>query len=453
VFDDLTLDRQLKLGLDAFELETATEVQRLAVPLAITGKDVLISAETGSGKTLAYLIPLVEQILNSDTSAGSGTLALVLVPTRELARQVLKQARILIEKSKLSAAGITGGADTKYQKSLLRKDPEILVATPGRLLELSRQGSADLSSLKTLVLDEADRMLDMGFREDVLAIAEQSPESRQVLMLSATLEHKGVTTVAETLLKDPEKVVVGEVRQAHRSIAHQIILADSQEHKDRLLQALLSEEGRQRILVFANQRRSATRLANMLNMQGFAAGSLHGDLSTETRKHVMEQFSDGKIKVLCASDVAARGLDVKGIDLVINFDLPFGGDDYLHRTGRTGRAGESGVAISLISAREWDRMISIQNYLQQAFERRSVAGLKARYSGPKKQKSSGKAAGTKKKNKKAKTPSKKSAIGKPAKKRRSGKGSQSKNKGQPKPRNKAKGTNDGFAPLMKKNKD
>jgi ATP-dependent RNA helicase SrmB len=448
VLDDLTLNRQLKLGLDEFELEKATEVQERVVPLALDGKDMLVSAETGSGKTLAYLIPVVERILNNDISHASGTLALILVPTRELARQVLKQTRLLIGKSQLRAAGITGGADTKYQKSILRKDPEIVIATPGRLLDLSRQRSVDLRMLKALVLDEADRMLDLGFRDDVLALTELCAEDRQILMLSATLEHRGVRAIADTLLNKPETVSIGEVRQAHKDIQHQVILADSQEHKDKLLQALLDSDEAQRVLVFANKRRSASRLANMLSSQGIKCGCLHGDLSTEQRKQVMEQFASGKVNILCASDVAARGIDVKNISLVINFDLPFGGDDYLHRTGRTGRAGESGVAISFIAAPDWDRMISIQRYLSQEFERRSIPGLKARYNGPKKQKSSGKAAGPKKKKK---TKTKDSKVKKPSSKYGSKKTTSKKDSKKKNP--KSSGSNDGFAPLMKKKKD
>jgi superfamily II DNA/RNA helicase len=425
VLEDLTFDRQLKLGLD-----------------------MLVSAETGSGKTLAYLIPLVERILSSDISGASGALALVLVPTRELARQVLKQTRLLIGKSKLNAVGITGGADTKYQKSLLRKDPEILIATPGRLLDLSGQRSVDLSNLKTLVLDEADRMLDLGFRDDVLALTDLCANDRQILMLSATLEHKGVLSIAKTLLVNPETVSIGETRQAHKAIKHQVALTDSLEHKDKLLHALVKIDAAQRVLVFTNKRSSATRLAHMLSREGIKSGCLHGDLSTEQRKQVMEQFSNGTMNILCASDVAARGLDVKNINLVINFDLPFAGDDYLHRTGRTGRAGESGVAISFVGAPDWDRMISIQRYLNQEFERLSVPGLKARYNGPKKQKSSGKAAGTKKKKsvKQKDARKKESPYKETSKKKTKTKDTKSK-------KQKMKGSNDGFAPLMKKKKD
>jgi ATP-dependent RNA helicase SrmB len=397
VFNDLQLDRHLRLGIDSLALTTATEVQQLAVPPALEGKDLLVSAETGSGKTLAYLIPLAQRILAAESTRQPGTLALILVPTRELARQVLKQCRELLALSPLQVQAITGGADFKYQKAQLRKDPEIVVATPGRMLEHCQKRSADLNTLQTLVLDEADRMLDMGFRDDVVKIAEFCPANKQVLLLSATLSHRGVGAIATTLLRSPQTIAVGQVRQAHSSIDHQLILADSQEHKDKLITALLQQGGFDRALVFANKRNTASRLANLLKYQKLRCACLHGEMSTEERKQVMHQFHDGKVTVLCASDLAARGIDVSGIDLVVNYDIPYSGDNYLHRTGRTGRAGARVLAVSLASAAEWNLMVSIERYLALRFERRTLAGLKAKYNGPKKLKSSGKAAGSKKK--------------------------------------------------------
>ncbi|MCB1689875.1 MAG: DEAD/DEAH box helicase [Halioglobus sp.] len=440
MFEELQLDRQLRLGIDALALTTATEVQQLAVPPALAGKDLLVSAETGSGKTLAYLIPLSQKILAAETIRQTGTLAVILVPTRELARQVLKQCRELLALSPLKAQAITGGADFKYQKAQLRKDPEIIVATPGRLLEHCQKRSADLRNLQTLVLDEADRMLDMGFRDDVIRIAEFCPEGKQVLLLSATLSHRGVGAISTTLLQSPQSVTVGQVRQAHSSIDHQLILADSQEHKDKLLAALLAQGGFTRALVFANKRNTATRLANLLKYQKLRCASLHGEMSTEERKQVMHQFHEGKVTIVCASDLAARGIDVSGIDLVVNYDIPYSGDNYLHRTGRTGRAGARGLAVSLASAPEWNLMVSIERYLALRFERRVLPGLKARYSGPKKLKSSGKAAGTKKKTPKSATDKKKTRARnqKNVGKRRTGSAAESTAK------------NDGFAPLKKK---
>ena len=440
MFEELQLDRRLQLGLDDLGLPDATEVQRQVVPAALSNKDLRVSAETGSGKTLAYLIPLAQKILSAPANSQAGTLALILVPTRELARQVHKHCRQLLAKTPVEVQAITGGADFKYQKALFRKNPEIIVATPGRLLEHCEKGSADLSSLQTLVLDEADRMLDMGFREDVLKIANYCSASKQVLMLSATLKHKGLGAVAETLLDSPQNISIGQVRQPHSSIFHQLILADSQEHKDKLLVALMQQGGFQRALVFGNKRTTAVRLANLLKYHKLRCGCLQGEMSTEERKHVMHQFNDGKVDIVCASDVAARGLDVKDIDLVVNFDMPHSGDDYLHRTGRTGRAGAKGLALSLVTASDWNLMVSIERYLKLSFERRTLAGLKARYNGPKKQKSSGKATGSKKKRSKSA----------PDKSKTRQRNQKSRGKPRAKEAGKPQTANDGFAPLLKK---
>ena len=437
MFEELQLDRRLQLGLDALALPAPTEVQQLAVPAALSGADLRISAETGSGKTLAYLVPMVQRSLGGEIPPAAGTLGLVLVPTRELARQVLKQARALLATTPLRAEAITGGADFKYQKALLRRNPEILVATPGRLLEHCEKGSADLAALQLLVLDEADRMLDMGFRDDVLQIAGRCPPERQVLMLSATLHHRGLREVGKALLNSPRTIAVGEVRQPHSGITHQLVLADHQAHKDQLLLALLQQGGYRRALVFGNRRTTAARLAGMLRRHHLRCDCLHGELTTEERKQVMTRFQDGRIDILCASDVAARGLDVKEIDLVVNYDMPRSGDDYLHRTGRTGRAGERGTAVSLVAAPEWNLMISIERYLKLSFERRSLPGFKAKYSGPKHRKSSGKAVGSRRKgdDKGRKTRSRTTARGKPSGKR---------------PSAPAAASEDGFAPLTKK---
>jgi ATP-dependent RNA helicase SrmB len=442
LFDELELDRRLTLGLQGLGFETPTEVQRQVVPLALGGADLKVRAETGSGKTLAYLLPLAQRLLHEPAPRDAGTLALVLVPTRELARQVLKHARALFEKSPLKAQAITGGADFKYQRSIFHQNPELIIGTPGRILEHCERKSADFSALKCLVLDEADRMLDMGFRDDVLAIDAACAPDKQVLLLSATLKHKGMAAITGRLLKNPRSVSVGEVRQPHSAIFHQRILADSPEHKERLLLALLQNDDFQRVLVFANKRSTASRLAGLLSHHGLRSAELHGDLSTEERKRVVSQFADGRLKVLCASDLAARGLDISDVDLVLNYDLPRSGDDYLHRTGRTGRAGATGLAISLVAAHDWNLMISIQRYLKLDFEPRALPGLKARYTGPKQQKSSGKAVGSKDKKKSRK----------PADKAKS-RTRNRKNQGKPRSGKPAAEHNDGFAPLTKRRRD
>lgn len=437
VLEDLALDRSLQLALEDLGFGKPTAVQQDVIPLALSGSDLRVSAPTGSGKTLAYLLPGLQRLLQAPLPTDGGTLLLVLVPTRELARQVLKTARQLLGKSTLRADALTGGADFKYQKSLLRKNPEVVIATPGRLLEHCEHGSADLRGLQVLVIDEADRMLDLGFRDDVLKIAGFCPAERQTLLLSATLHARGLSDMSAALQQDPVAVSCGDIRSAHESIHHQRILADSQEHKDKLLLALLQDSGRKQ-LVFANKRSTASRLADFLRHHGLRAGCLHGEMTTEERKAIVTRFEQGGVSTVTASDVAARGLDIQGIDTVINYDLPRSGDDYLHRTGRTGRADSKGTAISLVTAADWNLMISIQRYLNITMEPRALAGLKARYAGPKKMKSSGKASGSKKK-----APVAKKKV----------RARDSKAKGKPRKTTSAWPANDGFAPLMKKRRE
>jgi len=437
VLENLDLDRSLQLALEELAFGRPTAVQQDVIPLALAGTDLRVSAPTGSGKTLAYLLPGLQALLRDTLPTDGGTLMLVLVPTRELARQVLKSCRQLLAKSPLRADALTGGADFKYQKSLLRKNPEVVIATPGRLLEHCEHRSADLSGLKVLVIDEADRMLDMGFRDDVLKIAAFCPPQRQTLLLSATLHARGLGDMSAALQKDPVTVSCGDIRAAHESIHHQRILADNQDHKDKLLLALLQDSGRKQ-LVFANKRSTASRLADYLRHHGLRAGCLHGEMSTEERKAIVTRFEQGGVTTVTASDVAARGLDIQGIDTVINYDLPRSGDDYLHRTGRTGRADHKGTAVSLVSAADWNLMISIQRYLKIEMEPRSLPGLKARYAGPKKMKSSGKASGSKKK-----APAVKKKV----------RARDTKAKGKPRKSPAARPANDGFAPLMKKRRE
>ena len=441
LFDTLQLDRRLMLGLESMGLEQPTPVQEKVIPAMLSGADLSVSAETGSGKTLAYLLPIVQSILAADIDRDSATLALILVPTRELARQVLKHCRQLTGKCPVSVQAITGGAEFKYQRSIFNKNPEIIVATPGRLLEHCEKGSTDFSSLRVLVLDEADRMLDMGFRDDVLKINGFCAAKKQVLMLSATLQHKALEGVASTIMHDAQIIDIGVVRQAHSNISHQVILADNPKHKDKILAALMQQGGFKRALIFSNKRDTARRLAGLLSYHKLRCASLHGEMSTEERRELIVRFNDGKIDIVSASDLAARGLDVKDITLVINYDIPRSGDDYLHRTGRTGRAGDQGTAISLVSATEWNLMAGIERYLKLSCERLSLPGLKAKFTGPKKQKTSGKAAGSKKK--------RNNASGAKSKSRQRNK----KNHGKPKTQNNNSTSNDGFAPLMKKKTD
>lgn len=395
MFTDFPLNKQLFKALNKLGLEKPTPVQEQTIPQALAGKDLLVSAETGSGKTAAFLLPTLTQLLAED-APNSGTRALILVPTRELARQIFKNCKDLSVFTRLQAGMIMGGQEFKFQKALLRKNPEIIIATPGRLVEHMAQENVDLQDLEVLILDEADRMLDMGLSEDVLKIANACNPQRQTMLFSATLSHKGVLKVAEDVLTKPQTLTLSRPQDKHASITQQVVLADDPAHKERLTNWLLANETYAKALIFTNTKVQAEKLNGLLRYHNHPVGLLHGDMTQDERNHVMTQLRQGRIKVLVATDVAARGLDIRGIDLVVNFDMARNGDDYIHRIGRTGRAGETGLAITYIAAPDWNLMTGVERYLQVSFERRVIKGLEAKFKGPKKVKSSGKIAGTKK---------------------------------------------------------
>ncbi len=421
VFADLHLDQRLLKAVDKMGFESPTPVQQQAIPLALQGRDLLVNAATGSGKTAAFLLPILQSLI-SKTGERTGTRALVLVPTRELARQIGKECEKLGSYCGLKVGVITGGQEFKVQRALLRRDPEILIATPGRTLELVKEGSTLFSHLEHLVLDEADRLFEMGFSEDVLAIIATCNEARQTMLLSATLP-AGVRRLLQ-VLNAPVRVQINSAREQHDAIRQQYILADDDKHKEKLLLWLLEHETFERALVFCNTRDQATHLCGVMRYRDQRAGYLHGEVKQDVRNATITAFREGKLKVLIASDVASRGLDVKGIDLVINFDMARKGDDYVHRIGRTGRAGEEGLAVALIGPQEWNLKASIERYLNVQLESRRIKELPGTYKGPKKLKASGKAATTAKRKKpevgksksrpKSKSGSKPAPGGKPA---------------------------------------
>ena len=380
-FSDLLLPDELLRGLDKAGYTEPTPVQAQVIPPAIEGSDLLVSAATGSGKTAAFLLPMMQRFLDLKSPAG-GTRALVLVPTRELARQIHTHFLRLGSYTRLGAGVITGGERKSHQVATLRKNPEILVATPGRLSEHLRDGEADLGDLEFLVLDEADRMLDMGFIDEVIDIIGHCRPQRQSLLFSATLHYRSLCRVTDLLLRDPNVVVVNPVREQHPDIEHRVLFSDDPAHKQRQLLWLLQNETYDKALVFTNTRERAGQLGAYLVAQEQRVGVLHGEMEHRERKRIMGLLQRGQINVLIATDLAARGLDVPGMQRVINFDLPRNGDDYLHRTGRTGRAGAPGVAISLVLGPEYNRMESIERYLRLSFARGAIKGLEARFKGP-----------------------------------------------------------------------
>ncbi len=446
MFSAFSLNDRLLKSIDKIGFREPTPVQAQVIPLAIAGKDLLVSAETGSGKTAAFLLPTLHRLLIREAPL-SGTRVLILAPTRELARQILKHFKQLSGFTHLQAALVSGGHDFKYQRALFRKNPEVIIATPGRLVEHISQGTPDFNDLEVLIIDEADRMLDMGFSEDMATIVNQCNDARQTLLFSATLGHKGIQGIASRLLTKPVSVSLSSAKTPHSDISQQIILADHVRHKEHLLAWLLAHETYEKALVFSNTRAQADRLGGFIRYHKQKAAVLHGEMDQKERNRVMDLFRRGHVNILIATDVAARGLDVQGVDLVINFEMARSGDDYVHRIGRTGRAGRQGLAISLISSPEWNLMASIERYLKVKFERRSISELTGAYKGPKKLKSSGKAAGSKKKKLVKKAAAKAGTKKKPAKASKDHRPNQA---GPKKRRPATDAARDGFAPLKRR---
>jgi superfamily II DNA/RNA helicase len=391
----MPLHKQLHKALENLNFTEATEVQERAIPAALAGKDVMVSAKTGSGKTAAFILPMLDTLLASDAPRSS-TRALILLPTRELALQTQKMFEKLSKFTHIKSGLIIGGESFKYQVATIRKNPEVLIATPGRLVEHIQKGTTDFNDLEFFVLDEADRMLDMGFAEDMQSIATACRDHRQNLLFSATLKHKGMHHIRK-ILDNPESIEVDSHKEGHSNIIQQIVLADDTDHKQKLVIALIKEEQAKKVFVFCKTREQCQQLGTALKHKDLKAGFIHGEIPQSERKTVLNRFRDNKLQVLVATDVAARGLDVEEVDLVINFTVAHSGDDHVHRVGRTGRAGREGKAITLVTSVEWNLKSSIERYLKVRFEPRIVKNLRASYTGPRKLKKSGKAVGTKKK--------------------------------------------------------
>lgn len=407
MFSSLLLDESLLDAITQLELTEMTEVQSAAIPQALAGKDLIVNARTGSGKTLAYVVPLLQQILDNPQSLPQ---ALILAPTRDLCRQINKQCLLFSQYTDISTAVIIGGEDPKHQIKALQAYPDIIIATPGRLLEHVKREVVVLDAISILVLDEADRMLAMGFSDDVIKIASGCNEETQTVMYSASFNQKKFETLIDTILFEPEIILIDSARESNENIIQQKVLADDTPFKVKLCQALLSEEEHpfNKAIVFANKKETVNQISAALQASGIANAFIHSDVEQEIRNQLLRKFRNNEIKVLVATDVASRGLDIADLDLVINFDVPRNGEDYMHRVGRTGRMFESGRAITLVNSNEWNKMISIENFLKISCEERTLPSLKADFTGPDNRKSSGKSYGKKRKDSKKKKSVKKS---------------------------------------------
>jgi len=393
-FDHLGLDAKIMAALEHMEFTEPTEIQTLAIPVILQGHDVIASAATGSGKTLAFLLPILQRMLNQ-SAPKTGCRALIMVPTRELAEQVTNNLKLLAKFTHCTFTTLTGGADFKFQASLLRKNPEIIIATPGRLSDHLRRQSTDLKDLEFWILDEADRMLDMGFAEDIALVKTQLVSPPQTLLFSATLKHAQVARVARDILKQPESLELEDTTPIAAEVNHEFILSDDVKLKQKMLDKIISSGEFKKILIFTNTKAESNRLRGVIDYFGYPTGCLHGDMTQDQRRQILKAFRQHKFNVLIATDVAARGLDIDNLDAVIHFDMARTPKDYIHRAGRTGRAGKMGTSIALISAHEWNNKARAEHAIGAKMALRTVPGITAKYKGPDKVKSSGRAAGAK----------------------------------------------------------
>ena len=355
-----------------------TPIQAQAIPEIIAGHDLMASAQTGSGKTAAFILPALNRLATPSAMPGKGPRVLVLTPTRELAQQVCDAATKYGKNMRFKIISILGGMPYPVQNRLLSSHVDILVATPGRLIDHIERGRIDFSRLEMLILDEADRMLDMGFIDDVERIAQATPATRQTLLFSATLEGV-VGNLASRLLKTPKRITVSAAKDKHENIEQRMMFADDVAHKNRLLSHLLTDTEVNQALVFTATKRDADGLADQLSAQGHSVAALHGDMSQRERNRTLLNMRSGNLRILVATDVAARGLDVRGISHVINFDLPKFAEDYVHRIGRTGRGGSSGIAISFASNRDAQLLKRIERYIEQSIKMHTIEGLEPKY--------------------------------------------------------------------------
>lgn len=375
VFSDFGLSRETLRSLNNMGFEEATPIQEKAIPICLKGKDLLGQAHTGTGKTAAFGIPMAE-LLEVDSEYIQ---AVVLTPTRELAVQVAEELNRIGQFRRIRALPIYGGQAIDRQIKALKKRPQIIVATPGRLMDHMRRRTIRLQYVSIVVLDEADEMLNMGFIEDIETILKDTPDARQTLLFSATIP-KAIQSLAEKFMKDPEVIRI-EARQVTVPNLEQSYVEVEESNKFDAFCRLIDTQSPERAIVFCRTKRRVDEVTEGLVKRGYSAEGLHGDMTQARRDHVMRQFKDGTIDILVATDVAARGLDISGVTHIYNFDMPQELESYVHRVGRTGRAGAGGVAVTLVTPREVRFMKVIESMIKGKISRRPVPTVKDAFKG------------------------------------------------------------------------
>ncbi len=378
-FEDFQLDPSLLESLKAMGHNTPTTIQQETLPHALEQRDILARAPTGTGKTASFLLPALQHLIDFPRRYSGQARVLILTPTRELASQIHRYACHLATDQGLNIAIITGGVPYAPQEEALKGNIDILVATPGRLMEYLDKGKFSAESVDILIIDEADRMLDMGFSAVVKAIALEAQGRKQNMLFSATLEGSGVIRFAREVLNDPIEIDVDAPRKEKAKIHQWIHLADDKDHKFALLCHLLKQEEVKRAIVFVKTRDVVSSLEGQLLQAGIPCVFMRGDMEQKKRFQALSRFTKGEVNVLLATDVAARGIDIDDITHVINFDMPRSADTYIHRIGRTGRAGAKGTAISLAEAHDMRIVGKIERYIEQPLKRRIIEELRPKH--------------------------------------------------------------------------
>lgn len=378
-FENLGLMAELLRAVSDKGYSTPSPIQEQAIPQILEGRDIMGAAQTGTGKTAGFVLPLLQRLmLSKQEQKGTAVRALVLAPTRELVSQVSESVATYGRYLPLKYAAVFGGVKINPQKQRLRQGVDVLVATPGRLLDLISQKSVKLSNIEVFVLDEADRMLDMGFIRDIRKIIQLLPKNKQTLFFSATFssEIKGLT---KSLFDSPVVIEVAQQNATAEHVKHIVHPVDNK-RKRALLSYLIGSNNWQQVLVFCRTKHGSNRLCDQLNLDGLTTTAIHGDKTQGARTKALDDFKSGKVRVLVATDIAARGLDINQLPHVVNFDLPHVAEDYVHRVGRTGRAGHEGEAISLVGGDELPQLRSIEHLIQQTITKVTVKDFEPTYS-------------------------------------------------------------------------
>lgn len=372
-FNSLGLSDPIIKAVTDHGYDTPSPIQEKAIPAVLKNRDVMAAAQTGTGKTAGFVLPILEILARGNKASANECHALIVTPTRELAAQVHESVQTYGKYLDLKSAVVFGGVSINPQMQKMRKGVDILVATPGRLLDLYNQNAIRLNKVKILVLDEADRMLDMGFIHDIKRIIKAVPAKRQNLMFSATFSND-IRKLASTIVNDPVEVSVSPPNSTVELVEHWIVPVDKKQ-KSPLLIELIKENNWNQVLVFSRTKHGANKLTKQLIEKNIPAAAIHGNKSQGARTKALAEFKSGKTQVLVATDIAARGIDINLLPYVVNFDLPNVPEDYVHRIGRTGRAGSSGHAVSLVSADEVSQLSDIEHLIKQLLPRRIIDGF------------------------------------------------------------------------------